>query len=754
MHRSVPALVLALLSPSPAYAQQPGTDFKPPTDLEWRRKDVFSEGTRLTAELFSLRTQAGKRLPTIILCHGWGGVAANLRPDAVAFAQAGYFVVTFDYRGWGSSDGRVLLTKPAPRDRSGSRFTAEVEEVREIVDPLEQTADLLNVLHWVQGEPQCDPERIGLWGSSYSGGHVVYAAARDARVKATVSQVPALDSRWVVHTPAERDQTYKEATQRARGEIGYPPPGARVLKNLRGAPLRERLMNYAPVEDADKAPGCAMLFILAEKEELFDNKDHGVKAYDRARGPKKLVVIPNITHYGVYTVARQQAQKLAIEWYEQYLKGVEKDAPPRPAAAPPRPVDGKKPPEESLQEPFFDNPRDLFRYGENQQKALQVHEAIYQAIGFGNTFLVVTKAGNVVVDTSLAAHAERHHKLLQAVSAGPTRAIILTHGHGDHTGGIRFWKEKDTQIITQKQHVEFMHYQKRLEGFFTLRNAAQFARLRPKPQPWAGNYGARIEPTVLFDDKYEFEVGGLQFQILHTPGETYDHATVWIPQYKAAFVGDNFYRSFPNLYTLRGTQPRWALDYVQSLNKVLALKPEILLPSHGLPVRGNAEIARQLTRYRDAIQYVHDAVVRGMNEGKSVFTLMQEIKLPRELDVGENYGRLSWSVRGVYEGYAGWFDLNPATMYAIPASAVYADVVKAAGGTDAVVRLARERVQGGQAVEALHLTDMALAADPANRAALETRLKALAALQAGCRNANERGWLDYSIEGVQAKLKE
>jgi hypothetical protein len=64
-----------------------------------------------------------------------------------------------------------------------------------------------------------------------------------------------------------------------------------------------------------------MLFILAEKEELFDNRDHGVKAHARAKGPKKLVTIPNITHYGVYTEAREKAQKLAVDWFDEHLKG-------------------------------------------------------------------------------------------------------------------------------------------------------------------------------------------------------------------------------------------------------------------------------------------------------------------------------------------------------------------------------------------------------------------------------------------------
>jgi alkyl sulfatase BDS1-like metallo-beta-lactamase superfamily hydrolase len=390
--------------------------------------------------------------------------------------------------------------------------------------------------------------------------------------------------------------------------------------------------------------------------------------------------------------------------------------------------------------------------GQDQKKALKFGEAIYQAVGFGNTFMVVTEAGNVIIDTSMPFNAARHKQLLQAENAGPIKYIILTHAHGDHAGGVPVWKQPDTKIVAQKNHAEFQHYQTRLNGFFARRNAAQFSLRIPDPGPWPGNYGAKIEPQVLFDDKYEFELGGVKFEVFSTPGETPDHATVWIPKYKAAFIGDNFYTSFPNIYTLRGTKPRWALDYVRSLNEVLALKPEIVLPSHGSPIIGNAEIVKQLTRYRNAIQYVHDETVKGMNAGKDVWTLMNEIKLPPDLDVGEGYGKLSWSVRGIYEGYAGWFDLNPATMYEKPASSVYPDVVKLAGGPDAVAKLAMERAQAGQAVEALHLSDIALAANPNHQPALQAKLKALETLLSRCRNSNERGWLEFSVRQVKSKL--
>ena len=394
-----------------------------------------------------------------------------------------------------------------------------------------------------------------------------------------------------------------------------------------------------------------------------------------------------------------------------------------------------------------DDPIRLVREGLDRKEAVKIADHIYRAVGFGNTFLVTTPDGNVIIDTAIAATAPLHVKLLKAVSSAPVKYIILTHGHGDHTGGVPLWKQPGTQVIAQKNQTELLNYMARLAGFFGGRNSAQFNGAVPIPpaRPWAGNYGGPALATILFDDKYEFTLGGVKFELYSTPGETPDHLTVWIPEWKAAFVGDNYYGSFPNIYTLRGTKPRWALDYVASLNKVLSLEPEVVLPSHGEPILGGAEVKRRLTRYRDAILYVHDAVVRGMNAGKDMYTLMREIRLPEQLDVGEAYGKLTWSVRGIYEGYVGWFDLNPATMYGTPPEAVYADLVKLAGGPEAAAKLAKQRLEEGKLQEALRLTDAALAASRTNRAALEVRVRTLEKLLQECKNSNERGWLEYGL---------
>jgi dienelactone hydrolase len=316
----------------PDPAAQPQTaaaSFKPPDNIDYRRVNMMSEGVRMHGELFWLKSLAGKKLPTIIQAHGWGGTAAGFRRDSIDLANAGYLVLSFDYRGWGESDARLILSGPSPvKPVSGQsqKFTAEVMEVREVVDPLEFVTDWFNAIHWAMGEPMVDKDHIGLRGSSYSGGHVVYVAARDPRVKAIVSQVSAFDSRPAAITTlggSEADQlkkAYDEATRRARGELGYPPPRQRLIGNLIGAPIRDKLLLYAPVEDAARLKNCAALFIDAEKEELFDIKDHGKLAYDRAPQPKKYALVPGITHYGIYSTERGRAIKLAIEWFDQYLK--------------------------------------------------------------------------------------------------------------------------------------------------------------------------------------------------------------------------------------------------------------------------------------------------------------------------------------------------------------------------------------------------------------------------------------------------
>jgi alkyl sulfatase BDS1-like metallo-beta-lactamase superfamily hydrolase len=380
-----------------------------------------------------------------------------------------------------------------------------------------------------------------------------------------------------------------------------------------------------------------------------------------------------------------------------------------------------------------------------------------------NTIVIDTSAGAVIIDTSRPPASRAHFDLLQKNGVTKAAYVILTHSHGDHTGGVQLWKGTGAKVVAQENFTEFLDYQRMLAGFFASRNGAQFQ--------FAGGAGAAapavgaqarvavaavnapgIVPDITFGTQMSLDVGDTRFELYHTPGETPDHLTVWVPKLKAAFIGDNFYESFPNMYTLRGTRPRWPMDYIRSLEKVMSLEPEIVIPSHGPAIVGKAEVQRQLKKMHDAIVYVHDAVLAGMNAGKDVQTLMQEIKLPKELDVGEGYGKISWSVRGIYDGYAGWFNGDPAEMFPQGRDSVSASVVKLAGGPKKVADEAMKLLGQGKQVEALHMTSIGMEGAPGDKDVLRARVAVLEALSKASTNRNEQGWLNEGLAKAKAGL--
>ena len=264
-------------------------------------------------------------------------------------------------------------------------------------------------------------------------------------------------------------------------------------------------------------------------------------------------------------------------------------------------------------------------------------------------------------------------------------------------------------------------------------------------------------PDLTFDDRYELELGGLRLELLWTPGgETTDSMVVWLPDHEICFTGNLFsalFGHFPNLVTVRGDRYREALTFIESLERVLALQPKMLLPGHGGPVVGKETIRKELTRLRDAVRYVHDATVKGMNHGKDVHTLMREIRLPPELEVGEGYGKVSWGVRAIWENYAGWFHHSSTTeLYDVPARSVHPDLVELAGGAQAIAERAAAKLEAGEPVEAIHLADVALCADPAHVATLEVMIAAHEKLEVESENFWLTQWLRKQLANHRTTL--
>lgn len=290
-----------------------------PEGVGHRAVDVWSDGTRLSGDLFfpaDMTSESG--LPGVVLAHGWGGTRGHLNQAYAPFlAEAGFVALTIDYRGWGDSDSRLVLIGKQPDLDASGEASVRVKAAREIVDPFDQTEDIQHAVRWLRGEPGVDPERIGLWGTSYSGGHAVWVAAHDSKIKATVSQVGAQDS--FDNYPQGRDAAHQRAIKRARGEIA-PVPSEPPLPGLTGTANFARMVDYSPRDVAHKTRA-ATLIIDAGEEELFDIAEHGRAVYAIVKNvvPAKYIVIPGAKHYDIYREHRQQALDLAIAWYREHL---------------------------------------------------------------------------------------------------------------------------------------------------------------------------------------------------------------------------------------------------------------------------------------------------------------------------------------------------------------------------------------------------------------------------------------------------
>jgi len=283
-------------------------------EVALRPVDIWSDGTRLSGKLFIPTGPSGlapgEKLPAIVMSHGWGGLAQHLNEAyAPYFAAEGFVVLTFDYRGWGESDSRLVVVED------------EVKAVREVVDPWDQIEDIVSALHFIEGEEIVDSERIGYWGSSYSGGHAVWIGSHDPRVKAVVAQVPAMDSAGFVEAmPGGLEEAHRQEIRRARGEILPAPIDAPPLGELRGHPYASRMARYSPrsVVHQIRTP---ILILDAGKEELFDIGEHGRKVYEMVNDKvaAKYHVFPGITHYDIYRGKRAEAIAMAIEWFRAHL---------------------------------------------------------------------------------------------------------------------------------------------------------------------------------------------------------------------------------------------------------------------------------------------------------------------------------------------------------------------------------------------------------------------------------------------------
>lgn len=350
----------------------------------------------------------------------------------------------------------------------------------------------------------------------------------------------------------------------------------------------------------------------------------------------------------------------------------------------------------------------------------RINDFIVMSEAFSNAYLIETPEGNVQLNAGMGMEAPVIESNFKEFSDAPLHTLIFTQGHVDHVGGTAYLRERNPglRVIATDKNPEHLAYDRRLAAFRGNRSAFAFTdkfadAFNYYQQHDYTDFPIQDSPTadVLVDDRLVFELGGISFEIIAVPGaETNDSLILWLPQHKIVFTGNLFgcpFGHFPNLVTIRGDRYREALVVANAVKTVRDLDPEIICYGHHAPVIGRQLIQDELSALHKAIRHVHDETVKGMNEGKDVHTLMSEIILPPEMEVGQGYGKVSWSVRAIWEGYAGWFHHRSTTeLYSIPQSSIACDVVDLAGGAAAVLQRAQEKFDSGRNEEAIHLLDI------------------------------------------------
>jgi alkyl sulfatase BDS1-like metallo-beta-lactamase superfamily hydrolase len=400
----------------------------------------------------------------------------------------------------------------------------------------------------------------------------------------------------------------------------------------------------------------------------------------------------------------------------------------------------------------------------------RVGDNIFVAVGYGiaNSIMIEGDGGVIIVDTmTTMEEAAEVLAEFRKISPKPVKAIIYTHSHPDHVFGAEtFVAAADRPEIyaheTIGDHVRRLFTEigpiigsrsLRMYGNFLAPGQVLNVGIGPSMGMKPDSKLGFVHPTRTFSETLEAEAAGIPFQLIFAPGETDDQIVVWLPKQKALIPADDFYWAFPNLYTIRGTPFRNLKRWYQSLDKMRDLNPEYLVPCHTRPIVGAKKIQEILTNYRDAIQYVHDQSIRGINAGLTPDELAEQIKLPPHLAEAPYlqpfYGNVSWSVRSMFRGHLGWFDGDAATLQPLSRKEQARLVARLAGGEKELIRHAKELLGEKEFQAALELTGHLIQMNPGHAEAKDIRIKALSALGEREENPNARHY--YLTEAMEIR---
>ncbi len=379
------------------------------------------------------------------------------------------------------------------------------------------------------------------------------------------------------------------------------------------------------------------------------------------------------------------------------------------------------------------------RNQEFRKEIVQLADNVYTAVGYdaSNVTMIIGDDGVVLIDTGKVPKlVEEIYAEFRKITDKPITGIIFTHGHGDHTQGVPVFLADNDPVIWAAESFGRENEFPSAAGFHNPRGHRQNGMtlspevrinngVAPVVYPGGKYSGSKSQKDLAFaqykpfdksvitnfvsDAKETITISGITLELIRTYGETSDHLVIWYDDKKVIFPGDQFYKSFPNLYAIRGTEYRDVLQWIAALDTVLEYPATAIAQGHTRPIVGADNVRQAVTNMRDAVKFVFDKTIEGMNKGMTPDELVEYVVLPDHLASDPNltqyYGRVDWAVRNIFNGYMGWFDGNATSLRPLPLRDEAERFVKLAGGVKAVESAALEAIAEGDYQWAAELAD-------------------------------------------------
>jgi alkyl sulfatase BDS1-like metallo-beta-lactamase superfamily hydrolase len=345
---------------------------------------------------------------------------------------------------------------------------------------------------------------------------------------------------------------------------------------------------------------------------------------------------------------------------------------------------------------------------------------------------VVMRGGDTLAcfDASGAGSGKQVVEAMRTWSGSPVSHLVYTHGHADHIGGSGAFladaAARGAARPTVVGHAKVLARMQRYDDtsdWNVLINRRQFGGIKSEMRaplttvhdPTRFIPADTAKPDQTFDERLDLRLGDHTVQLHHARGETDDHLWAWVPEKKWMFTGDFVIWNFPNAGNPQKVQ-RYALEWAHALRAMIAQGPELMVPAHGLPIRGKQRIASVLGDIAGALEALVQQVLTMMNAGETLDAIIHTVKVPADVlakpYLRPLYDEPEFVVRNIWRLYGGWWDGAASRLKPAPDAVLGAEIASLAGGADVLIARAKGIAEDGDLRLACHLADFAAWAAP------------------------------------------